>query len=157
MVATLVVQLPSLYEGGDLVVYRGGKVKYRHDFGKKEGSARYLPHYAVHYADAEHALEKVTKGYRLVLVYSIYLPPSLRHLIRKGDETLGEELGALVSSMSDDDESFALLLAHEYTGRSIKEMGFGALKALIARDFRRCRMPTVWLLLVKRCSSLSHN
>ncbi|KAG2761681.1 hypothetical protein PC129_g19782 [Phytophthora cactorum] len=126
MVATLVVQLPSLHEGGDLVVYGGGKVKYRHDFGKKEGSARYLPHYAVHYADAEHALEKVTKGYRLVLVYSLCLPPTMRHLI----------IGALISSMSDDDELFALLLAHEYTGRSIKEKGSGALKSVDRARFQ---------------------
>jgi hypothetical protein len=33
MVATLVIQPPSLHEGGDLVVYRDGKVKHRHDFG----------------------------------------------------------------------------------------------------------------------------
>ncbi|EGZ22751.1 hypothetical protein PHYSODRAFT_252204 [Phytophthora sojae] len=68
MIATLVVQPPSLHEGGDLVVYRDGQVKYRHDFGAAEGTATYLTHYAVHYADAEHAVEKVTKGYRLALV-----------------------------------------------------------------------------------------
>ncbi|KAF1778388.1 hypothetical protein GQ600_10321 [Phytophthora cactorum] len=128
MVATLVVQLPSLHEGGDLAVYGGGK------------------------ADAEHALEKVTKGYRLVLVYSLCLPPTMRHLI----------IGALISSMSDDDESFALLLAHEYTGRSIKEMGSGALKSVDRARFQMLQdantvAAPLWLLLVKRCSSLSHN
>ncbi|KAG3049888.1 hypothetical protein PI124_g24153 [Phytophthora idaei] len=85
MIATLVVQPPSTHEGGDLVVYRDGEVKYRHDFGKLDGTAAYLPHYAVHYADAEHALEKVTKGYRLALVYSICLPPTMRHLERQFD------------------------------------------------------------------------
>ncbi|KAF1795098.1 Cyclic nucleotide-binding-like [Phytophthora cactorum] len=55
------VQPPSTHEGGDLVVYRDGEVKYRHDFGKLDGTAAYLPHYAVHYADAEHALEKYSK------------------------------------------------------------------------------------------------
>ncbi|KAG6955036.1 hypothetical protein JG688_00012067 [Phytophthora aleatoria] len=70
MIATLVVQPPSLHEGGDLVVYRDGEEKHRHDFGKAAGTATYLTHYAVHYADAEHAVEKVTKGYRLALVYS---------------------------------------------------------------------------------------
>ncbi|ETI35837.1 hypothetical protein F443_17902 [Phytophthora nicotianae P1569] len=135
MVATLVVQLPSLHEGGNLVVYRGGEVKYCHAFGKKEGTAEYLPHYAVHYADAEHALEKVTKGYRLVLVYSICLPSMMRHLMRKSDETLGEELGAVINSM-DDDESFALLLAHEYTEKSIEEMGSGALKSVDRARFQ---------------------
>ncbi|KAK1945972.1 hypothetical protein P3T76_003020 [Phytophthora citrophthora] len=72
MIATLVIQSPSLHEGGDLVVYGGGEIKHRHDFGKADGTATYLPHYAVHYADAEHALETVTKGYRLALVYSAF-------------------------------------------------------------------------------------
>ncbi|KAE9272669.1 hypothetical protein PF008_g30045, partial [Phytophthora fragariae] len=80
MIATLVVQLPSIHEGGDLVVYRGGKERYRHDFGKAEGTAAFFPHYAVHYADAQHSLEEVTKGYRLALVYSICLPATMRHL-----------------------------------------------------------------------------
>jgi hypothetical protein len=128
MVATMVLQLPSVHQGGELVVYRGGEVKYRHDFGKKEGTAAYLPHYAVHYADAEHALETVTKGYRLVLIYSLCLPPTMRHLMRNHNETLGEELGAVINGMGDEEDSFALLLTHEYTGKSVEELGSGALK-----------------------------
>ncbi|EEY69710.1 uncharacterized protein PITG_06186 [Phytophthora infestans T30-4] len=62
MIATLVVQPPSTHEGGDLIVYRNGQVEHRHDFGKADGTAAYFPHYAVHYSDAEHALEEVTKG-----------------------------------------------------------------------------------------------
>ncbi|KAG6941590.1 hypothetical protein JG687_00019562, partial [Phytophthora cactorum] len=104
MITTLVVQPPSTHEGGDLVLYRDGEVKYRHDFGKLDGTAAYLPHYAVHYADAEHALEKVTKGYRLAL-------------------------------MDGDDDSFALLLAHEYTENSIRNMGSGALKGVDSARF----------------------
>jgi hypothetical protein len=97
MFATLVVQLPSLHEGGDLVVYSNKKVKgsgseqqnkesskceteQRHDFGKSTGTAPFAVHYAVHYADAEHALEVVTSGYRLVLVYSLCLPANMRDL-----------------------------------------------------------------------------
>ncbi|RAW31993.1 hypothetical protein PC110_g11667, partial [Phytophthora cactorum] len=109
MITTLVVQPPSTHEGGDLVLYRDGEVKYRHDFGKLDGTAAYLPHYAVHYADAEHALEKVTKGYRLALV--------------------------AISKMDGDDDSFALLLAHEYTENSIRNMGSGALKGVDSARF----------------------
>ncbi|KAL4177223.1 hypothetical protein KRP22_002157 [Phytophthora ramorum] len=58
MVATLAVQLPSLHKGGDLVVYRGGEVQYRHGFGKADGMAAYFPHNAVRYADAEHSFDK---------------------------------------------------------------------------------------------------
>ncbi|KAG3037573.1 hypothetical protein PC121_g24057, partial [Phytophthora cactorum] len=87
MITTLVVQPPSTHEGGDLVLYRDGEVKYRHDFGKLD----------------------VTKGYRLALV--------------------------AISKMDGDDDSFALLLAHEYTENSIRNMGSGALKGVDSARF----------------------
>ncbi|KAE8895242.1 hypothetical protein PF005_g24624 [Phytophthora fragariae] len=130
MVATLVMQLPSVHEGGDLVVYRRGEGTYRHDFGKKDGTAAYLPQFAVHYADAEHSLEQVTSGYRLVLVYSVCLPPTMRHLMRNHDQTLSEELAGVVNGMGQEDESFALLLSHEYTEKSVGELGSRALKGI---------------------------
>ncbi|OWZ05143.1 hypothetical protein PHMEG_00022822 [Phytophthora megakarya] len=130
MVATMVVQLPSLHEGGDLIVYRGGEVKYRHDFGKKEDTAAYLPHYAVHYADAEHALEKVTKGYRLILVYSICLPSNMRALERNPAKSMSEELAGAITCMGPEDKVFSLLLSHEYTKKSITDLGSGALKGV---------------------------
>ncbi|KAI9983701.1 hypothetical protein PInf_007768 [Phytophthora infestans] len=136
MIATLVVQPPSTHEGGDLVVYRNGQVEHRHDFGKIDGTAAYLPHYAVHYSDAEHALEDVTKGYRLALVYSICLPSSLQSLKRDPNVTMSDELANAFKEMGPDDESFALLLSHEYTKKSIGELGSGALKGIDSARFR---------------------
>ncbi|EGZ10606.1 hypothetical protein PHYSODRAFT_261828 [Phytophthora sojae] len=185
MIATLVVQPPSAHEGGDLAVYRDGELTYRHDFGKADGSAAFATHYAVHYADAEHALEEVTKGFRLALVYSICLPATMRHLKRTEDKQLSEDLAHAISSMSsetktsevegdaakpedakkgenddknldkktttkgytatrklpddgtikyvvdeDADGSFALLLVHKYTTKSIQNLGSGALEGI---------------------------
>ncbi|KUF88669.1 hypothetical protein AM588_10003763 [Phytophthora nicotianae] len=130
MVATLVVQLPSLHEGGNLVVYRGGEVNYCDAFGKKEGTAEYLPHYAVHCADAEHALETVTEGYRLVLVYSVCLPSNMRALEGNPDKSMTKELASAFCCMGPEDQLFSLLLAHEYTEKSITGLGFGALKGI---------------------------
>ncbi|KAG7395326.1 hypothetical protein PHYBOEH_003947 [Phytophthora boehmeriae] len=130
MIATLVIQPPSLHEGGDLVVYRDRTTAYRHDFGKKDGTAAYLPHFAVHYADAEHALEKVTKGYRLALVYSICLPRTMRHLCRDHYQPLSDDLASAIRTMQDGDDSFALLLSHQYTEKSIGELGTRALKGV---------------------------
>ncbi|EGZ25586.1 hypothetical protein PHYSODRAFT_257845 [Phytophthora sojae] len=136
MIVTLVVQLPSSHEGGDLVVYRGGEVRHRHDFGKADGTAAFLPHYAVHYADAEHALEKVTKGFRLALVYSICLPPTMRHLEKAHDAPLSEDLAGHISNMDEEaDEPFALLLSHEYTAKNIQGLGTGALKGIDSARF----------------------
>ncbi|CAI5727739.1 unnamed protein product [Peronospora destructor] len=110
MIATLVVQPPSTHEGGVLEVYRYGKVEHRHDFGKANGTAAYLPHFAVHYADAEHALDKVTKGFRLAMVYSICLPATMEHLRKGPTWTVPDDLNVAISQM--ENESFALLLSH---------------------------------------------
>ncbi|EGZ25994.1 hypothetical protein PHYSODRAFT_326946 [Phytophthora sojae] len=104
-ITTLVIQLP---------------MKHRHDFGKKDGTAAYLPHYAVHYADAEHALEKVTKRFRL----------AMRHLERDRDKLMSERLANAIRTMGPDEESFALLLAHEYTEKSVGKLGSGDLKGI---------------------------
>ncbi|EGZ27149.1 hypothetical protein PHYSODRAFT_467929 [Phytophthora sojae] len=130
MIATLVVQPPSLHQGGDLVVFRDGQVKHRHDFGTAEGTATYLPHYAVHYADAEHAVEKVTKGFRLALVYSVCLPPNMRHLERNPNKPLAGALADAIETMEGGDECFALPLAHKYTQKSISGFGSDALKGV---------------------------
>ncbi|OWZ01940.1 hypothetical protein PHMEG_00026593 [Phytophthora megakarya] len=130
MIATLVIQPPSLHEGGDLLVYANGEVKHRHDFGKSDGTATHMTHYAVHYADAEHVLEKVTKGYRLVLVYSICLPANVRHLERNPNKPMAGELAKIIETMEDGDNSFALLLSHEYTDKSFNMYGSESFKGV---------------------------
>ncbi|EGZ25822.1 hypothetical protein PHYSODRAFT_326790 [Phytophthora sojae] len=116
MIATLVVQPPSLHEGGDLVVYRNGEVKHRHDFGKADGTAT-----------------EVTKGYRLALVYSICLPANMRDFVRT--PSMRGELTGAIENMTPGDDNFALLLAHEYTDRSIGLFGSTALKGVDRERF----------------------
>ena len=68
MFGTLVVQLPSDYSGGELVVTHGGKDKV-FNFNGLKGCTNF--HYAAFYADCQHELKKVTKGYRLCLIYNL--------------------------------------------------------------------------------------
>jgi hypothetical protein len=61
--ATLVVQLPSEYTGGKLVVYEaegGGELRY--EMGTVDGSATFVPHYVVYDADSLCAVEEFTGG-----------------------------------------------------------------------------------------------
>lgn len=140
MFATMVVQLPSLHEGGDLMVFLPSpgpdkeEKEFRHDFGKESGAAPFGVHYAVHYADAEHAVEPVTSGYRIVLVYSICLPDNMRdlHLTSTNNddtnaksETMARAIKGLVADESD---SFTLFFTHEYTESGISRHGCDALK-----------------------------
>ena len=68
MFGTLIVQLPSDYSGGQLVISHGGKEKV-FDFSGMKGCTNY--HYAAFYADCQHELKKISKGYRLCLVYNL--------------------------------------------------------------------------------------
>ncbi len=70
MFATLVVQLPSIFEGGSFVVYSYGGSESQ-AFKLDAATAPYACHYVVHYADCEHEILPVTSGYRLTLVYSL--------------------------------------------------------------------------------------
>lgn len=72
MFGTLVIQLPSKYTGGELIVYHNTNgTKKCIDFGQKAGKNEFSIYFAAHYADLEHELLEVKSGYRLVLVYSL--------------------------------------------------------------------------------------
>jgi hypothetical protein len=110
-------------------------VKHRHDFGKADGTATFLPHYAVHYADAEHAVEKVTKGYRLALVYSVCLPSTMRHLERNPNKRMCGALAETIKTMGPGDDTFALLLSHKYTTQSLQKFGSRGQKGVDVTKF----------------------
>ena len=71
---TLIIQPPSSHTGGELVVYEAnGKSKKVIDFGQKEKKSKFSVQFAAHNADLQHELLEVKSGYRVALVYSLYL------------------------------------------------------------------------------------
>eukprot|EP00172_Hildenbrandia_rubra_P003863 Plantae.Rhodophyta-Hildenbrandia_rubra.ctg6748.p1 GENE.Plantae.Rhodophyta-Hildenbrandia_rubra.ctg6748~~Plantae.Rhodophyta-Hildenbrandia_rubra.ctg6748.p1 ORF type:complete len:377 (+),score=59.08 Plantae.Rhodophyta-Hildenbrandia_rubra.ctg6748:408-1538(+) len=69
MFATLIVQLPSDFEGGDLVVRHDGDERtFRQDTTR--GSVNQC-FYTANYADCDHKLSPITSGVRLAIVYSL--------------------------------------------------------------------------------------
>ena len=67
MFGTLVIQLPSDYSGGELIVKHRGEEKV-FSFSGLQGSTNF--HIAAFYADCQHEIKKVTAGNRLCLVYN---------------------------------------------------------------------------------------
>ncbi|KAE9333263.1 hypothetical protein PR003_g14106 [Phytophthora rubi] len=59
----------------------------------------------------------------------------MRHLEKAHDKPLSEDLAGLIGNMDDEDEPFALLLSHEYTVKSIQDLGTGALKGVDSARF----------------------
>ena len=66
MFGTLVIQLPSDYKGGQLVVHHQGEKK-TFDFSDN----RCYTYYAAFYADCQHEISEVAEGYRLCLIYNL--------------------------------------------------------------------------------------
>jgi len=67
MFGTLIIQLPSQYEGGQITV-RHRRREHTFDFAK---NASFTPYFAAFYADCEHQVQTVTSGYRLCLIYNL--------------------------------------------------------------------------------------
>ena len=129
MFGTLVIQLPSVYSGGNLVVYNNrDSSKRAFDFGQKSGEAPFTIQYAAHYADLEHELLQVTSGYRLVLTYSLCWSKDTKCPIK---EAMGHTLMCnALGDLEDSYEDVAILLDHRYTESSLLYHGVNALKGL---------------------------
>ena len=67
MFATLILQLPSRFTGGELVVRHNGR-EYVH---RSSDQASYGCRFAVHYADVEHEVKPVTSGRRVAAIYNL--------------------------------------------------------------------------------------
>lgn len=125
MFATLVIQLPSIFEGGPFIVSHIGKSKtFKHDCSQ---SAPYKCYYVAHYADCEHELLPLESGYRLALVYSLCYTgsetskPSVQDI---EDEGLLDTINRLPKENS----LFAIPMDHQYTTSSLARLGVAALK-----------------------------
>ena len=118
MVATLVVVLPSMYQGGELIVRHEGQEKTI-DFASAKDSS-FQTHFAAFYADCEHELRPLTDGYRLCLVYNLTLAKATKPIhaphIREHVEAVKEILRDWQTDTADNSpRKLAITLEHQYT------------------------------------------
>jgi hypothetical protein len=74
LIANLIILLPSVYEGGELVIYSKTKEQkdVNFDFCNDLEKSQFYPHFVAHYAEIEHELLEVKNGCRVILLYSLY-------------------------------------------------------------------------------------
>lgn len=112
MFATLVINLPSAFEGGELIVEFDNQ-KIVIDFSSNQFDFQY----AAFYADCTHQLLEVKSGYRICLVYNLLKQNSSPKLglVSSGIHT--KLLTPLFKQLSESTGSkpFAYLLEHQYT------------------------------------------
>ncbi len=119
MFATMVVNLPSTHEGGELIV--------SHDNENSEfsfsGKSKFYPEYAAFYADCYHEVKPVLSGYRVSLIYSLAIserkeqPSFSQHL------DISRKIDDSISDWTKDNKAFPFLiylLDYSYTERNLR-------------------------------------
>lgn len=115
MVATLVLALPSHFEGGELVVRHEGQEQTL-DLGGRADS-QFRVHFAAFYADCEHEVRPLRSGYRLCLVYNLTLAKAKKAITAPRDSEQLDTLTEVLSEWTTDTEELKLVvtLDHQYT------------------------------------------
>ena len=122
MFATLVIVLPSAYQGGELVVEHQGKrmvLDLRQDDPAEVS-------YAAFYADCRHEVKPVTTGHRLALVFNLARPKSIRLPKPPQHEPAIAHLAEALDVWNGDGDWLIYPLEHAYTEAGL---GFANLKA----------------------------
>jgi hypothetical protein len=121
MVASMIVVLPSPFDGGALVVRHESA---KQTFPLEEAARGKSPCYVAFYADCEHEVQRVTGGYRLCLAYNLLLRggkwiKSSSATVRSAEptEVLAESIGTWVAAQQAEPLVFAL--EHHYTQRGL--------------------------------------
>ena len=125
MFGTLVVSLPSAHEGGDLVIRHAGAEQAVSLTGDEPSEVAW----AAFYADCEHEVKPVTKGYRVCLVYNLIQRGKKRAALAAPDVSgPAKQAAKLITAAFDGPAApvkLAWLLEHQY---SPAELSFGTLK-----------------------------
>lgn len=125
MVATLVIGLPAVHEGGELVVSHDGRSREIVFAGAATGHEL---SYAAFYADCQHEVRPVRSGYRLCLTYNMTLARShgKQGIAAPSYESTAAAIGKLLGDWSKgaDELRLAVTLDHRYTqeGLSIDKL-----------------------------------
>jgi hypothetical protein len=119
MVASMIVVLPNLFEGGKLVV-RHGAAQQTLTFD--EAASGKAPCYAAFYADCEHEVQRITSGVRLCLAYNLVLKskrlkPAAAAKPAAPADVLAKSIGSWVAKQPAEPLVFAL--EHHYTERGL--------------------------------------
>lgn len=116
MVATLVIALPSEYEGGELIVAHDGR---EHEIVFRGAASGHELSYAAFYADCQHEVRPLRSGYRLCLTYNVTLAEKRgkQGIAAPRYGVFAEAIGEVLGKWRDDPDADKLVvtLDHRYT------------------------------------------
>ena len=148
MFATLVVQLPSVYTGGEIIVKHGDKEE-TYDFSQK---AAYTPFFVTFYSDCQHRVCPVRSGYRLCLVYNVIYTGISEKPFHVDKTALVKSMSTISSSWSRCPEVplIVYLLEYKYSRAGLR---FDCLKGADANKYhllKQCNDMELYLGIMKK-------
>lgn len=118
MVATLVVALPSIHQGGELVITHEGR---RHEVAFSGAASGHELSYAAFYADCAHEVRPIREGYRICLVYNLALARGKRSIAApRTGAVAGQVREILAQWPSEGSPKLAVVLEHQYTQEGLR-------------------------------------
>ena len=144
MFATLVVNLPSQHDGGELIVSHGGQSQH-YSFADKD---LFHPHFITFYADCHHEVKPITSGYRICLVYNLAIANRKRQPRLAQQSKIIEDVNYLLQewvNQKQDNPILCYLLEHSYSERNLsianlKNGDFAKAKVLLdAAEKNNCK------------------
>lgn len=154
MFGTLVVQLPSKFKGGQLVVHHDGKTKL-FDFSSNGATNNaFSSFFSAFYCDCEHEILPVTEGYRLCLVYNLITTDTEIPLAPQ-NHALETELVTLLQNW-EDSRKLVFALTHKYSEENLSFTNLKTTDRIVANILKRvssaCALNIYLGLLEKDCS-----
>jgi hypothetical protein len=130
---TLIIQLPSNYTGGELIICGNRGAQFKYDFGQANDKSGYSVQYAAYYSDLEHEMVEVKSGYRLVLRYNLCWENGNGILLN--DECSEAKVLSAFSILNESFVPLAVVLEDKYTDELFQKSGTNALKGIDNQRF----------------------
>jgi len=118
MFATLVVNLPSEHEGGQLTVTHGDITKH-YSFTKSDS---FHPSFVAFYADCFHEVKPITSGYRVCLIYNLSISNRAEQPRLSKQLEVVKEVGRCIKQWQKkktEQPILTYLLEHDYTEKNL--------------------------------------
>jgi predicted 2-oxoglutarate/Fe(II)-dependent dioxygenase YbiX len=118
MFATLVINLPSEHEGGELIVSHGGQSQ-SYSFADNDS---FHPSFVAFYADCYHEVKPITSGYRICLIYNLAIADRKKQPLLSQQSKVFEDIGNAIQKWTQENSEnpiLTYLLEHSYSEKNI--------------------------------------
>ena len=118
MFATMVINLPSEHEGGELIVSHGNQSK-SYSFSNNDG---FHSEFVAFYSDCYHEIQPITSGYRVCLIFNLAIENRKKQPLLSQQLKLVDDVGDYLSQWSKEKNSTPILtylLEHNYSEKHI--------------------------------------